>query len=114
MRVRNISARLARYGIPAVIAVVLIVGLRLYNYTYFWLDDFNNVYWVRREGFWKIVGHILNPSSMFFRPLGMLVYWIIFRFAALNSVPYHLLSWVLHGINTLLVFLFLRQATRSQ
>ena len=111
---RQVVVWLGKYGIPAVIAIVLIAGLRLYNYTYFWLDDFNNVFWVRREGFWKIVGHVLNPSSMFFRPLGMLVYWIIFRIAALDSVPYHLLSWALHAINTALVFVFLRQATRSQ
>ncbi len=111
---RKVVVFLARYGIPTVIAAVLIAGLRLYNYTYFWLDDFNNVYWVRREGFWKILEHNLNPWSLFFRPLGMLVYWIIFQTAHLNSVPYHLLSWTLHAINTGLVFLFLRQATKSQ
>jgi len=111
---RQTVVLLAKYGIPAVVAIVLIAGVRLYNYTYFWLDDFNNVYWVRREGFWKILEHIANPASMFFRPLGMLVYWIIFRLAALNSVPYHLLSWVLHGINTILLFLLLKRATKSQ
>jgi hypothetical protein len=111
---KRVSVKLARYGIPVTIAIVLVAGLRLYNFTYFWLDDFNNVYWTRREGFWEIVEHILNPASLFFRPLGMLVYWIVFRFAALNPIPYHLVTWALLALNTMLVFLFLRQATKSQ
>jgi hypothetical protein len=111
---RNTAVLLARYGIPITIATVLFAGLRLYSFTYFWLDDFNNVYWARREGFLKIIGHLLNPTSLFFRPLGMLVYWILFRFAALNPFPYHLVSWTLLALNTALVFLFLRQATKSQ
>src|SRR5262249_17867090 len=103
-----------RYGIPATIALVLFTGLRLYNFTYFWLDDFNNVYWIRRVSLLDLIGHTVNPASLFFRPLGMLVYWILFRFAGLNAVPYHLLSWTLHAINTMLVFLLLRHATKSQ
>src|SRR5262249_53676126 len=111
---KDAGVLLARYGVPIGIAVILIAGLRLYNYTYFSLDDFNNVYWIRREGFWKLVGDILNPWSVFFRPLGMLVYWIMFRVAAQRSLPYYLLSWALHAINTALVFVFLRRATKSQ
>src|SRR5262249_28248334 len=70
--------------------------------------------WIRRVSLWDLIGHMVNPTSLFFRPLGMLVYWILFRFAGLNSVPYHLLSWTLHAVNTLLVFLLLRHATKSQ
>ncbi|PYS14394.1 MAG: hypothetical protein DMG17_16790, partial [Acidobacteria bacterium] len=104
---RTVIIRLTRYGIPATIAAVVVAGMWLYTFTYFWLDDFNNVYWIRREGFWRLIGDILNPSSLFFRPLGMLVYWIVFRVAALHSLPYHLLSWALHSINTALVFFLL-------
>jgi hypothetical protein len=111
---RRLTIVLARYGIPAGIAVLLFAGLRLYRFTGFWLDDFNNIYWIRREGFWRLLADIINPASLFFRPLGMLVYWIMFRFAAFNSVPYYLLSSILHAINTGLLFLFLRQSTKSQ
>ena len=111
---RTVTIRLARYGIPATIAAVVVAGMWLYTFTYFWLDDFNNVYWIRREGFWRLIGDILNPASLFFRPLGMLVYWIVFRVAALHSLPYHLLSWALHSINTGLVFFLLRRLTKSQ
>jgi len=111
---RNFVVPLARYGIPATIAIVLLLGLRLYTFTYFWLDDFTNVYWIRRVGLWELIGHILNPTSAFFRPLGMMMYWILFHLAALNSLPYHLLAWVLHAINTALLFLLLRKATKSQ
>jgi hypothetical protein len=111
---RNVVVPLARYGIPITVAIVLVLGLRLYTFTYFWLDDFTNVYWIRRVGFWELIGHIVNPTSSFFRPLGMLVYWIIFHVAALNSLPYHLLAWALHAVNTALLFLLLRKATKSQ
>jgi hypothetical protein len=111
---RDVAARLARYGISMTIAIVLLAGLRLYSFTYFWLDDFTNVYWIRRVGFWELIGHILNPTSLFFRPLGMMVYWILYRVAALHSLPYHVLSWTLHAINTTLLFLLLRKATKSQ
>ena len=111
---RNLVVPLARYGIPIIIAIVLLLGLRLYTFTYFWLDDFTNVYWIRRVGFWELIAHILNPTSSFFRPLGMLVYWVLFHVAALNSLPYHLVAWALHAVNTALLFLLLRKATKSQ
>ena len=111
---RDLVVLLARYGIAVTVTIVLLAGLRLYTFTYFWLDDFTNVYWIRRVGFWELIGDILNPASSFFRPLGMLVYWILYRLAALNSLPYHLVSWTLHALNTGLVFLLLRKATKSQ
>jgi len=111
---RNLAIPLARYGIPAGIAIMLLASLRLYSFAYFWFDDFNNLYWTRREGFWNILVDIVNPASLFFRPLGMLMYSILFRFAELHAFPYHVLSWTLHGINTALAFLLLRQITRSQ
>jgi hypothetical protein len=111
---RKAGVLLARYGIPAAIAITLIASFRLYSFAYFWLDDFNNLYLTRREGFWNIVVDIINPASLFFRPLGMLTYWILYRFAELNALPYHLLSWTLHGVNTVLAFLFLRHIVRSQ
>src|SRR5262245_2804487 len=111
---RKAEVLLARYGIPAAIAITLIASLKLYSFAYFWFDDFNNLYWTRREGLWNIIVDIINPASLFFRPLGMLVYWILFRFAALNALPYHLLSWTLHAVNTALAFFFLRHIIRSQ
>jgi len=110
---RKLITRLARYGTPATIVIVLLAAFRLYTYTYFWLDDFGIVYGVRREGFWRLLWDVVNPVSLFFRPLGMLVYWIVFQIAGLNPVPYHLLSWMLHAVNTALVFLLLRKAASS-
>jgi hypothetical protein len=111
---RNAAVVLARYGIPVAIVITVVAALRLYTFTYFWWDDFNNIHYVRNEGFWKLINGVLNPASITFRPLGMLVYWILLQVAPLQSFAYHFVSWGLHALNTALVFLLLRQITKSQ
>ena len=110
---RQTVIRLARYGILTTFVIILLATYRLYGFTFFWLDDFNNVYLIRREGFWQMVRHVFDPTSEFFRPLGMWVYWILYRTSGLYPLPYHLVSWTLHAVNVALLFLLLRQATRS-
>jgi hypothetical protein len=110
---RRTLVQLARYGVFTTISIVLLATFRLYSFTYFWLDDFNCVCLVRRTGFWQMVWYVLDPTSVFIRPLGMWAYWILSRTAGLHFLPYQLILWTLYAVNVALLFLLLRRATKS-
>ena len=61
-----------------------------------------------------MVWHNLNPFSTYFRPLYMLAYWIEWNLFGLNPLPYHLLEWMLHGLNVVLLFILLRKLVGSE
>jgi hypothetical protein len=101
--------------IPVVcIGALLVNTFGLYNGAYFWLDDFNNLYWMQRAGFAQMLGQVVNPNPAFFRPAGMMWYWVLLRLFDLNSAPYHWLTWSFHAANTALVYFILRQFTKSR
>jgi len=60
----------------SIIALILASTFYAWRFSYFWLDDFNNLYWTERISGWQILWFNLNPLSNFFRPFGMLFYWI--------------------------------------
>ena len=72
---RRVTALLARYGIPSVISAVLLLTFSLYRFSYFWIDDFNTLFWVQREGFVQKILHIVDMRKESFRPIGMLACW---------------------------------------
>src|SRR5580765_7572411 len=45
----------------------------------------------------------VDPTWFFYRPLGKLVWYIVYHLWSYNSAPYHLLSLGLHAINALLI-----------
>jgi hypothetical protein len=96
------------------IALLLLFTFRLYTFAYFWLDDFNNLYWVQQQTFGEALGYILTPSAQHFRPVGMMVYWIALRVFDRAALPYHLLMWAFHALNVTLVFIVLRRFTQSR
>jgi len=96
------------------VGVLLLSTFHLYNGAYFWLDDFNNLYWMQRVSFAQMLGQIVNPIPAFFRPVGMMCYWVLLRLFGLNSAPYHWLAWSFHTANTALVYFLLRQFTKSR
>lgn len=96
------------------VSVLLFNTYRLYKGSYFWLDDFNNLYWVQQESFAHMIGHIVNPVSLYFRPTGMMCYWILLRFFDLNPAAYHCLMWCVHDTNTVLIYFLLKRFTQSR
>ncbi len=92
---------------------VLFYMFRLYTFSYFWLDDFNNLFWVQKTGGWALLWHTLNPFSDFFRPVGMLAYWTLWRLFDLAPLPYHLFALSIHGLNIFLVYLLLKHLLQS-
>src|SRR5262245_3007855 len=86
----------------------------IWRFSYFWLDDFNNLFWVQRERGLSMLQYIVDPSSTFFRPFGMLFYWLLFRTFGLYAVPYHLVAWGLHITNVSLLYLLLRRIVGSR
>jgi hypothetical protein len=95
------------------IAVLLFFTFRLYRSAYFWLDDFDNLYWAQKLSAFELLKAITNPASTYFRPTGMLFYWLELRVFGTNEVAYHVLAWFLHALNTALVYLVLRRIVRS-
>jgi hypothetical protein len=61
-----------------------------------------------------MIGHIFNPISAYFRPFGMLCYWVLLRCFDLSAAPYHWLAWSLHTTNTALVYLILKRLTKAR
>jgi uncharacterized integral membrane protein len=107
---------------PRILMLVFVISIsallfntyRLYKGTYFWLDDFNNLYWVQQASFSRMMGYILNPVSSYFRPAGMMCYWTLLRFFDLNPSAYHGLAWSLHAVNTALIYVALKRFTQSR
>ena len=96
------------------IGLLLLATFRLYGYAYFWLDDFNNLHWVRLETFPEALGLVLSPSAEHFRPIGMLVYKIAYALFDRNAAAYHRLMWAIHTLNVWLVYAVVRRLTQSR
>jgi hypothetical protein len=97
------------------VGVLLLNTFRLYKGgAYFWLDDFNNLFWAQRASFAQMLGQIVNPVPVYFRPVGMMCYWLLLRLFGLNSAAYHWLAWSLHIANTALVYFVLKRFTNSR
>jgi hypothetical protein len=100
---------------PAVsIGLLLLFTFRLYTFSYFWLDDFSSFYWARTQTFTQMLWHVINPTSDFFRPVGMFVYWIAEETFGLNPLAIHCLMWTIHAINTAIVYWILKRLTCSR
>jgi len=106
--------RYLRYVPALCLALLLIFTFRLYTYAYFWLDDFNNLYWVQQLTLGEAFGHVISPSAQYFRPIGMFVYWVALRLFDRDPLPYHLLMWGLHALNVALVYAVLKRFTESR
>jgi hypothetical protein len=94
--------------------LVLASTFYLWRFAYFWLDDFNNLFWVQQQSFARMLWYNLDPFTDFFRPFGMLIYWIFWNAFGLTSLPYHAFAWILHTANVLLLFVLLSRLVGSQ
>lgn len=97
----------------ACLGTVLYFTCRLFAFSYFWLDDFNNLYWVQKLGGTTLLWDILNPASERFRPVGWFAYWVPWRLFDLAPMPYHAFAWIIYGFNVFFVYLLLQRMLRS-
>src|SRR5262249_20615477 len=95
------------------ISALLLSTYRLYTTAYFWIDDFNNLYWMQQQSASSMLWDIFNPASRFFRPTGMMFYWVLLNLFGLDAHAYHVVAWALHAANTALVYAILRRVTDS-
>jgi hypothetical protein len=96
------------------ILLCLVVPLQAFRTSYFYYDDFNCLYLAQQQSLPSLLGHLINPLSAFFRPLYLLVYWLYWHLFVLRPLPYHMTSWIIHGVNVLLVFLILKDLNTSE
>jgi hypothetical protein len=61
-----------------------------------------------------MIGYLVDPISSYFRPAGMMCYWVLLRFFDLDPAAYHGFSWCLHALNTALIYLILKRLTESR
>ena len=110
-------------AVRAIIAICMIVAListfRLFSFSYFWEDDFNNFYLIQPSSAWTILWHLVNPLALdslaaAFRPAGMFFYRIHWLLFDLSPLPYRIFQWSLHTVNVLLVYLLFRDLLRSR
>jgi len=108
--------RVAPAAIGLINALILAATFHAWRFSYFWLDDFNVLYWIQRldNSFGQMVWDCLNPFANAFRPLGMLVYWILWHMFGLNPLPYHLVAWAIHAANVVLLFVLLLRVVGSR
>lgn len=85
-----------------------------WRFAYFWLDDFNNLFWVQQQSFASMVWYNVDPFANFFRPFGTLIYWIFWHAFGLSPLPYHIFAWALHTLNVLLLYALLSRIVGSQ
>jgi hypothetical protein len=95
------------------VAATLLLAFRLWSFSYFWTDDFGNIFWIQSETLSRMIGYVVNPLSTFYRPVGMFAYWVLYHAFGLQPLPYHLVAWALHSLNTFLLFVILRRLLHS-
>lgn len=101
-----------------VLLLFIVIGFLVYanslNNRFVW-DDLslivNNKYLQSPDFFREILtGKFFNTNSLadsqeiFYRPLSMLVYSVLYRLFSLNSFPFHLISLLLHITNAYLIY----------
>jgi hypothetical protein len=98
------------------LGLLLLTTYRLYKGAYFGDDDFRNLYTIlyQRSGFASMIGYLVDPMSSYFRPAGMMCYWVLLKFFDLDPAVYHGFSWCLHALNTTLIYLILKRLTESR
>lgn len=65
--------------IGSVIALIMAATFYSWRFSYFWLDDFNNLFLVQQQSLVHMLWYNVDPVADFFRPFGMLVYLFGFR-----------------------------------
>ena len=105
---------------PTVVVIGSTCGLILasvfysWRFAYFWLDDFNNLFWVQQQSLASMLWYNVNPFANFFRPFGILIYWIFWRAFGLTPLPYHAFAWFLHTLNVFLLYVLLSRIVGSR
>src|SRR4029078_4324980 len=95
-------------------ALILASVFYSWRFAYFWLDDFNNLFWVQQQSLASMLWYNVNPFSNFFRPFGTLIYWIFWRAFGLTPLPYHAFAWFLHTLNVFLLYVLLSRIVGSR
>ena len=87
--------------------LILLVELAAYTgmfFVYFLSDDFNLLIGTSR---W------LTPAAEFFRPIPHLLVHLFYKLFGMNVFPYHVLSFLIHYGNAVLIYLILRKTEKN-
>lgn len=94
----------------ALLALLFLVANRAAYQGYFFGDDYDNLLHAGLMPAPELAGHLVKPGphQHNFRPLGALFYRIVYSAAELRFGPYISAIFLLHMVNTVMVFLLLR------
>ncbi|MBL7159922.1 hypothetical protein ISS85_05575, partial [Candidatus Microgenomates bacterium] len=72
---------------------------------YFTADDFTWLKWAATTNLADIPGFFINAAGFFYRPLIKSVFYFLYQFLGLKSFGYHLISFGLHFLTSMMVYL---------
>jgi hypothetical protein len=94
---------------------IIFLGLFSSRTIYFTGDDFTWLRWAAEaKGKEDIIKYFTEASGFFYRPLAKLMYFGMYNIFWLEPEGYHILSFVIHAINTFLVYLLARKFIKSK
>jgi hypothetical protein len=98
----------------ATFGLLLVKIWKTWSFSYFTLDDFDIFYWVQRVDGPSIFWYLINPASDFFRPVGVIFYWLLWNTVGLHPYLYHVIAWILHALNVTLLYILLSRIIGSR
>ena len=109
MKIKNYKLKIEKLGFlsfPLIFIASLILFYPSLSY-YFFQDDWFVLNWVRTGNFWDLLK--FRTDIIYWRPLAMPIFFKVGQiFFGLNPTGYHLIVFVFHLINSLLVYYLFR------
>jgi hypothetical protein len=102
----------AAYLVYLFIAAIVLFGSSVSNY--FTGDDFTWLKWAASSSFRDVGKYFTNAQGFFYRPIPKLWYFILYAVFWLKPEGYHIVSILLFGIASALIYLLIRQRGASR
>lgn len=112
MRLKRVS--ILEGVLPALLLLAIFIGFHVNAWrVYFNSDEPMNIHRVWNPPLWKVgLAHLMFWSD-FSRPMGVIYYLPLFKFAEFNPVPYNVVRLVLLLLNTAVFYCMARSLSRS-
>ena len=91
---------------PIILLALIAIGV-FYSVlaNYFVADDFTWLKWAATTNFADIPGFFIDAAGFFYRPLIKSIFYFLYQFLGLKSFGYHLISFGLHFLISIVVYL---------
>ena len=111
------AERIAQVGpmlVAAAILMMVLLTASMFGPAALSSDDFKNLAFAQKMTAGTLLESNTRPAHNIFRPVGMTVYWVLWRVFALNPLPYRVVALIIHLFNVALVYSILKFITDSR